>query len=515
MGETVAALTSDPPALPALHMEGLEKRFGGVRALRGAHLRVARTGVIHALIGENGSGKSTLLRLLSGQLQPDAGQISLDGRPVHFHNPRAAIERGIATVSQETALAAHLSVAENIFMGHRPQRGALGIKWAETLTRAEGVLASLGLEVDPRRRVGDLRPDQQQLVEIARAVSMDARILILDEPTSSLTEDEVLFLYSVVRRLKKHGVITIFVSHRLPELFELADEITVLRDGATAAAGPISEFDTTSLVAAMVGGSSTHQTAAPRRLREGRGSAEAPRLQLHRVDVPGRAHAVDLEVYPGEILGLAGLVGAGRSELLEAIFGARRHSGGEIVVDGRAVSFGSPREAISAGVGYLPPDRRIRGLVLGRSAADNLVMAQATQRPRRIGPRRAEEALAVEEAIDKLGVKITSSQEPVGRLSGGNQQKVALGKWLVAGCRVLLLDEPTRGVDVAAKDEIHRLLRREADEGAAILVSSSETPELLALCDRLLVMVRGRIVASVDPGASTEFEIAHLAGGAN
>lgn len=496
-------------------MEGLEKRFGGVHALRGAHLRVGRPGVVHALIGENGSGKSTLLRLLSGQLRPDSGTIRLAGEVVQFGNPQAAIGRGIATVSQETALAPHLSVAENIFMGHRKERGLTGIAWRETVARTEEVLSSLELDVDPRCRVGSLQPDQQQLVEIARAVSMNTRILILDEPTSSLTEDEVESLYRIVRRLKERGVITIFVSHRLPELFELADEVTVLRDGATAATGVIADFDTTSLVAAMVG------DVAADHVHPSRGAGErptsrsggVPRLKLRGVEAAGRVRGTNLEVYPGQIVGLAGLVGAGRSELLEAIFGARRHSAGEIVLDGRTVAFGSPREAISAGVGYLPPDRRVRGLVLGRSVAENILMGRATARSAQPFPRRGEEGEIVADAIRNLGVRVHSPDAPVGRLSGGNQQKVALGKWLAAGCKLLLLDEPTRGVDVAAKDEIHGLLRQQADAGAAVLVSSSETPELLALCDRLMVMSRGRIVASLDAADATEFEIAHLAGG--
>jgi ABC-type sugar transport system ATPase subunit len=489
-----------------LRAERMQKRFGGVHALRGAHLHVY-PGEVHALVGENGSGKSTLLKILSGQLQADAGEIVLDGRPTSFRGATDALRQGIATVTQETTLAPDLSIAENVLLGRRMPRRARLIDWRATRRIARDALARLELELDPATPVRRLRPDQQQLVEIARALSTDARVLILDEPTSSLTDDEVQSLFAIVRRLRDHSVAVIFVSHRLNEIFALADRITVMRDGHTVGSGDASAFDRRELIHLMTGRAM---------------SEEAPHVQpaTHRVavlrvralTVPGACERVDLDVAPGEIVGLAGLVGAGRTELLEALFGLRRFHG-DVEVDGRPVSYRTPRHAIRGGVALVPSDRKAQGLVLEMSVRENLMMASTSGTLRLRKPSAQRELAAVNTSVRDLRIRAHSHRAPVSTLSGGNQQKVVLGKWLETKPRLLMLDDPTRGVDVGAKVEIYRLLREAAASGIGIVASSSEIPELLQLCDRIVVMFRGRVVASLAREEATEAVIAHYAGG--
>lgn len=493
-------------AAPLLVLSGIEKRYGGVRALRGAHLQIRGTGVVHGLLGENGSGKSTLLGILSGQVRPDEGEIRVTGDPVTFATPADALARGIAMVSQETAVAPSLSVTENILLGPRLVRTATGIDWRASRRRAAEVLDRLGLDYDLDIPVSRLRPDQRQMIEIARALSMDARILILDEPTSSLTDDEVSSLFAVLKHLKETGVSTIFVSHRLSEILTVCDEVTVLRDGKDVASGPVANYDANSLVEAMVGSAREVGARAQRR------TATDERLCVTGLNAKG-LHDIDLDVRAGEIVGLAGLVGAGRSELLEAIFGTRARAGGELLVDGKPLPAGEPRAAIKRGIGYLPPDRKVQGLVLGMSVAENLTMVSTMGRPRFTIPGRQRELEVVAEFTRRMRIRAAAPGVPVGTLSGGNQQKVALAKWLVTQPRLLLLDEPTRGVDVGSKMEIHQLLREVADRGIGLLVSSSENDELLALCDRIVVMFRGRAVASVDSSDADEATLARLAGG--
>ncbi len=495
-------------AAPLLEAHDVYRRFGGVRALAGASLTVKTRGSVHVLVGENGSGKSTLLRILAGELRADAGRILLDGEEHALASPAAALRRGIVTVTQETTLAPDLSIAENVYLGRRMSRGRLGIRWRETGARARAVLERLELDLDPRLPVRRLRPDQQQMVEIARAMSMDARLLILDEPTSSLTGDEVASLFSVVRRLKERDVTTIFVSHRLDEIFEIGDDLTVLRDGRTVGSGPVAAYDRRSLIERMVG--QAHQPLAPRPVRQRQSSSI---LSLRGVGVEGIVSDATLDVAAGEIVGLAGLVGAGRSELLEAIFGLRHISAGELRIGGRAVRSRGPRDAVACGVGFVPADRKRQGLVLDMSVRENLVMTSTAGRSRLAAPTAARELPGVQESLRAMRIRAESPNARVATLSGGNQQKVVLAKWLAARPKVLLLDEPTRGVDVGAKSEIYRLLSAAATNGLAVLVSSSETPELLEICDRILVMFRGRICAELPADAATEAAIAHYAGG--
>jgi ABC-type sugar transport system ATPase subunit len=478
---------------PILRAERVHKRFGGVHALRGAGL-VVHPGEVHALVGENGSGKSTLLKILSGQLQADDGDLNVAG--------------STATVSQETTLAPDLSIAENIFLGHRMARRAGFVDWRATRRDAARALERLGLRLDPSLPVRRLRPDQAQMVEIARALSMDARVLILDEPTSSLTDDEVAALFAAVRRVREQGVATIFVSHRLNEVFALADRVTVLRDGRTVGSGPVVEFDRQKLIGLMVGRALEDTMAAEQ------ASAEDVVLRTRDLTLEGYFAGVDLEVSRGEIVGLAGLVGAGRTELLESLFGLHRPSG-LVEVGGREVSYRAPRDAIRDGIALVPADRKRHGLVLDRSVRENLLMAASSGAFRLRHPRASRELASVGATMEQLQIRAHSPRVPVATLSGGNQQKVVLGKWLETGPRLLMLDEPTRGVDVGAKGEIYRLLLEARSQGIGILISSSEIPELLTLCDRIVIMFRGGVAASLARADATEALIAHHAGGHN
>lgn len=496
-------------AAPFMSMTGLHKWFGGVHALCDARMVLQKRGVVHALLGQNGSGKSTMLNVLSGQLRPDAGRIEMGGSPVAFHTPLDALAHGISMVSQETALAEDLTIAENILLGRRLVRGRLGIDWKATRERARKTLELLGADYDPSWIVRSLRADQKQMVEIARALSTDVKILVLDEPTSSLTEEETKGLFGVIRRLKEQGVCIIYVSHRLPEIFEIADEMTVLRDGVTVAEGRKDDFSPRSLVKAMVG---VEKPPAVRRAWAA-DPRKAPVLRISGLCVTDALYDVNLDVREGEIVGLAGLVGSGRRELLETLYGLRSPSSGGITLFGRELSNESPRMAIERGIGLVPPDRKTEGIVLPMSVRDNLGMPATCDRWRLRNPRSKRVEDACEETFRTLGIK-ASLDAPAGTLSGGNQQKVVLGKWLIRNPRLLLLDEPTRGVDVLAKDEIHHHLREVAGQGISMLVSSSENDELYELCDRIVVFFRGRVVATILRDEASEARIAALAGGA-
>lgn len=495
---------------PLLVLDGLSKRYGGVHALRGATLTIARPGVVHGLLGENGSGKSTMLGVLSGQHQPDEGHLELEGRALTFHSPSDALHHGIAMVAQETAVAPDLTVTENILMGRRLARSRRFIDWSASREKASRVLELLNLDYDPNWLVRDLRPDQRQMVEIARAISTNARVVILDEPTSSLDAGEVGALIDVVNSLKAQDVTVLFVSHRLNEVFAVCDSLTILRDGKTVVEGPVDDFDADSVVRAMVGGATEQRI--PRGPTPATGSA--PALEVRQLHSPGSIEEVSLTVRAGEIVGLCGLVGSGRSELLECIFGVRDVTAGDISVSGSAPHGGGPHAAIRAGVAFVPPDRKEQGLVLSGSVRTNIMAVATAERGRLRRPSKKEENPIVAELCSSMRVRLHDFDAPVGNLSGGNQQKVVLAKWLARRPQVLLLDEPTRGVDVRAKVEIHRLVRSVAAEGVAVLVSSSEAPELLDLCDRILVMAQGRPVAVVDAADASEETLMRLASGA-
>jgi ABC-type sugar transport system ATPase subunit len=491
-----------------LSVTGIHKRFGGVHALRGADLAVRR-GEVHSLVGANGSGKSTMLNILSGQVAPDAGTIVLDGEPVRFRDPSRALASGIATVTQETTLVPDLSVAENILLGPRKVRRWFGIDWRASRRRAAEIQKLLGAEFSVDDKVSDLPADQRQLVEIARAISMNARVLLLDEPTSSLTEAEVESLFELVRSLKARGLTTIFVSHRMSELFALADRVTILRDGRTVEVGEIRSYDPYRIIERMVGA-----IPAPAAGHGAAAEESEPALRVHRLSVPGRVHDATLTVGAGEAVGIAGLTGSGRTELLEAIFGMRRPSAGRVEVGGGAeLRHGHVAHAIEHGLAYVPGDRKSQGLVLSMSVTENLMMATTSRRMRLRVPSRARERAEARSVAATFGIVAPSTEAACRTLSGGNQQKVVIAKWMRGSPGVLLMDEPTRGVDVGAKREIYRLLADARDQGVGILVSSSETEELLLLCDRILVMARGRIVASLDRAQATEANLAHYSMG--
>jgi len=486
-----------------LQARGIEKSYGPVKALRAVDFTL-RGGEIHGLVGENGSGKSTLLKVLAGQLKPDAGTVFLDGRAVRFDDPADAMAAGIATVTQETTLVPDLSVAENILLGPRKPRRWGVIDWRGTRRRAQEMLARLELEIDPAVPAGSLRPEQQQMVEITRALSMDARVVILDEPTSSLPDDQVANLFAVVRALRDQGVAVAFVSHRFNEIFDLVDHVSVLRDGEMVGGGPVGEYDRARLVHQMIGRELEELSFAQRPAED-----REPVLRVRGFTLPGRVHGVDLAVERGQIVGLAGLVGSGRSTLLDGLFGLEPEVRGTVEVDGAGGVAGSPVAAMRRGFGYVPADRKRLGAVMEMSVRENLMMARTARHSRLARPRRARERDHCQRAIGDYRIVTPSADNAVKNLSGGNQQKVVLAKWVATAPKVLLLDEPTRGVDVGAKAEIYKLLNQVKEEDVAILVSSSETAELQLLCDTILVMHRGRVAASLTREEATDARIAY------
>ncbi|GHF17437.1 galactose/methyl galactoside import ATP-binding protein MglA [Amycolatopsis deserti] len=473
-----------------LAVRGLVKNYPGVRALDEVDFDLA-AGEVRALLGKNGAGKSTLVKILSGALRPDAGRVELDGRAVQLAGPAEARAAGIATVHQELSLVPELTVAENLLLGRWREAGARGpfINSAAMAAYAERHLATLGVAIDPKAKVGALSVAQQQMVEIARALSYGGKVLILDEPTSSLPAVEVAALLDLVRRLATDGLSVVYVSHRMDEIPQVADSVTVLRDGRHVATRPISEANTARIVDMMTGGAiHAHR---PRTTASGGRTV----LSVAGLSTADRVRDVSFELREGEVVGIAGLLGSGRTELLRCLSGLTAPTAGSIRLDGRPFTPRGPRQAIRAGVGLAPEDRKGEGLALGMSVSANLVMScLPAVRSRGLLSGRRERRLATG-SCTRLSVKTPSLSTAVGTLSGGNQQKVVLGKLLNAGTRVLLLDEPTRGVDVEAKDQIYQLIRDLAAAGTSVLMVSSELEELFEVCDRLLVLRDGQVVA--------------------
>jgi len=492
-------------APPLLRLQGISKSFGGAPVLTDIRFEVL-AGEVHALVGENGAGKSTLMNIVSGVLQPDSGRMEWAGSPVVVQNPRAAQDLGISFVHQELALVPQLSIAENVFLGRHPSRpfGLPIVKWGEMRERARELLAELGHDVDPRTPVEELSIGEKQLVEIARALACVSRLIIMDEPTAPLSERETERLFEVIGRLRGRGVSIIYITHRLKEVYTGADRVTVLRDGRLIATAPVSEMPHDLLVRHMVGRELSEESAPPH------GSAQ-PVVMLQ---VEGLARGrdfrdVSFEIRRGEIVALAGLVGAGRTEVLESVFGVSPADSGRICVDGREVPVRTPADAIRAGIALVPDDRKAKGLMLGASVRMNMVLA--CERQFVIHGR--QEAEAAQRMIGELSVRTRDAGTPAGELSGGNQQKVVLAKWLLTEVNVFLLDEPTRGIDVGAKAEIYALIRALARRGAAILFASSELEEVLRLADRILVMHRGRIAGELSRAQATDERIMQLATG--
>jgi monosaccharide-transporting ATPase len=493
---------------PLLVMEGVTKSFPGVRALQGASLRVGR-GEVHAVMGQNGAGKSTLIKILTGAYRRDAGTITLDGQPVDFHSPQQAQAGGVSTIYQEVNLVPFRSVAENVFLGREPTR--LGMIDRRRMHREAGeLLERLGVHVDVARPLGTINVALQQMVAIARAISIESRLVVMDEPTSSLDEAEVATLFDVIRQLKQAGVSVIFVSHRLDEVYAVCDRITVMRDGCTVDDRALGDVTRLELVALMLG-----KELAEVRRSGATGFADAvhhgeQRLLEAQGLRRGRAlqHA-DVSVRAGEIVGLAGLLGSGRTELARAIFGADPVESGELRLDGEPVRFGSPADAIRAGIGLAPEDRKTEGIVPEMSVRENLTLAllPAISRYGVVDRRRQEEV--VDRFVERLEIRTSGPEQKIRELSGGNQQKVLLARWLCLNPRLLLLDEPTRGIDVGAKGEIQALINELADEGLGVLMISSELEELIEGSDRVVVLRDGRTVAELPHDAVSEDAIMH------
>jgi ribose transport system ATP-binding protein len=486
-----------------LDLRGISKSFGSTPVLHGVDFDV-RAGEVHALAGENGAGKSTLMNIVSGVLPADSGEILWQGRTVRMRGPRDAREVGIAFVHQELALAPNLSAAENVFLGRHPARpvaaGMGWVRWREIHETAARLFAQLGHAIDPRRPVGELSLAQRQIVEIARALAFDARLIILDEPTAPLSDADAEGLFRAIGHLRERGAGVIYISHRLKEIFRIASRATVMRDGRRVLTEDCAALTADDIVHAMTGG------------KWGRPSPAVVCPAESKKKVPALSIDGQLTVHFGEIVGLAGLAGAGRTRLLESLFGARKPLAG-IRIGGKPVEIRKPLDAIRRGLALIPDDRKGKGLIPGAPVRDNIALAANRQR---FFLRGAEETSAAGRFASELRIKLAGLDQPALRLSGGNQQKVVLAKWLNAGARVFLLDEPTRGIDVHSKAEIYELVRRLAREGAAILVASSEVEELLGLADRILVMHRGRITGELPREAATEQGIMRLAtGGSN
>ena len=496
----------DPGARPPLlRITDATKSYAGVRALGGASLTV-HAGEVHALVGENGAGKSTLIKLLTGAVSADGGTIALDGEPVMMASPRAAKARGIAAIYQQPALFPELSVAENLALGTASQQQGWRVDWPARRQRATELLARVGARIDPDAEAGSLSMPEQQLVEIARAIGANPRLLILDEPTASLSEADAQRLFAVMRELRAEGVGMIYISHRLDELAQVADRVTVLRDGHTIGSYDMADVSRETLIQLMVGRELA--TVFPKRtVPIGDTVLELRSLSCRAGDV----HGVSLTVRAGEIVGLAGLVGAGRTELARVLFGLTPADGGEIRIRGHAVHVTSPAEAIAHGIAYVPEDRRRHGVVPEMSVEANVTLASLGSLTTRGALDRAREHASASAFVQQLAIKTPSVETPVAALSGGNQQKVALSRWLMTRPTLLILDEPTQGVDVGAKSEIHALMGALAAEGVAILMISSELPEVLGMSDRVAVMRGGTIVAEFDRDSATPERVLAMA----
>ncbi|MFJ8731364.1 sugar ABC transporter ATP-binding protein [Streptomyces bauhiniae] len=494
------------PEPPVLAVQGLSKSFGAVRALRNVSLELY-AGQVHALAGENGAGKSTLIKTLAGVHRPDTGVVSLNGEPVVLHGPADARDAGVAVIHQEPTLFPDLSVAENIFMGRQPRRSLRRVDHRAMNAAAGALFARLAVDLDPERPARGLSIADQQLVETAKALSFDARVLIMDEPTAALTGSEVARLFGVVRALRDQGCAILFVSHRLEEIFDLCQYVTTLRDGEVVASEPAGDLTEDALVRRMVG-----RDLGELYPKEPAEPGEVA-LSVRRLTREGVFTDVSFEVRGGEIVGLAGLVGAGRSEVARAVFGVDKWDAGTAEVCGRPLTNGSPSAAMAAGLVLVPEDRRAQGLVMDMSIERNIGLTGLRSTVRAgLMDRGAERSRALDWAV-RLKVKYARIADAVGTLSGGNQQKVVLAKWLATGPRVLIVDEPTRGIDIGTKAEVHRLLSGLAADGVAVLMISSDLPEILGMADRVLVMHEGRLTAELPRADATEESVLAAATG--
>jgi ribose transport system ATP-binding protein len=490
---------------PALKVRAISKRFPGVVALDGVDLEVL-AGEVHVLLGENGAGKSTLVKVLSGAVKKDSGEIRLAGEPVEITGPAHARRLGITVIYQELMLVPHLSVAENVYLGKAPRRWGL-VDWRRMNEHARHLLSGLGLTIDVSSPVGQLGLAQQQMVEVARALADEARVLVMDEPTSALTGAEVEQLFATIERLTARGVAVVYISHRMDEVFRVGHRVTVLRDGRWVATRPLREVTTDGLVRLMANRDVDEQY--PRR-HTARGREL---LRVEGLNRRGVLHDINLCLHAGEIVGLAGLTGAGRTELARAISGADAIDSGEIAVGGRAVRIMTPAAAVRHGMGFLPEDRKTHGLVLPLSVQHNVALPNYRRLSRwgLVGTSR-ERAMA-QRMIDELRIKTPGPEQPARLLSGGNQQKVVLAKWLAGPTQIFIFDEPTRGIDVAARRDIYDLMNRLVARGAGLIMISSDLPEVLGMSDRIVVLRQGRIQAQFEAGAVSEAQVLRAAFG--
>jgi ribose transport system ATP-binding protein len=490
-----------------LEMRGIVKRYPGVVAVDGAQLTL-KPGEVHCLVGENGAGKSTLMKILAGAVQPDEGEIRLEGEPIRIDSPQHAQRLGISMIYQEFNLTPFQSVAENIFLGREPRYGKTPfINWPKLRADAKELLDRIRVKLDVNKPVFECSIAQQQMIEIAKALSFNARVIVMDEPSATLTDHELEALFDLIRNLKAQGIGIIYISHRLEEVFTTGDRVTVMRDGAYIATENVADVNRERIIKMMVGRELTEEFP-----KESFDLGEE-RLRVEGLTRDGVFEDVSFAVRTGEIVGLTGLVGAGRTEVARAIFGADAIDRGTIYLDGGPVRIANPRQAIRQGIGLLTEDRKNQGLVLGMSVRENATLANLGALVRAGFLRRGEEHRVSKKFVDDLRIKTPSVDQTVQNLSGGNQQKVVLAKWLFTQSKVLIFDEPTRGIDVGAKVEIYRLINALVRKGVAVLIISSELPEILGMCDRILVMHEGRLAGELTRNDATQEAIMRLATG--
>ncbi len=506
-------MESATPRTPLLQVRGASKAFGGVKALDKVDFE-ADAGEVVALLGENGAGKSTLMKILSGVYRPDEGTFYLAGRPIAPRNPHEAQQLGISTIYQEFNLTPNQSAAVNIFLGREPYGGGTAGRLVRYVDRgrmnreAAALLARLGARFSPDTLVRHLSVAQQQMVEIAKALAIKARVIIMDEPTSALGEEEVAVLFNIIRSLKAQGLAVIFITHRLEEVFQVADRVVVLRDGRRVGSFPINEATPDKIIALMVG-----RALDRSQVRVGCAQAGTPVLEVRGLTRRGVIHDVSFTVHKGEILGIAGLVGAGRTETARAIFGADPLDAGEILVEGKPVTIPSPNVAVKNGLALVPESRQQHGLILIQSVERNIALPNLDRLSRQTVVNRWRLRRLVEDYVTRLNIRTPSVAQLVNRLSGGNQQKVVVAKWLASEPKVLILDEPTRGIDVGAKAEVYAIMSNLAQQGIGIIMISSEMPEILAMSDRILVMHEGRVAGILSRAEATQELIMTLASG--
>ena len=490
-----------------LEMRNITKRFPGVLALNDVQFNL-RPGEVHCLVGENGAGKSTLMKILAGAQPMDSGEIMLSEAPVTIYSPHHAQQLGISMIYQEFNLSPYLSVAENIFLGREPRLGRTPfINWKKMYADAREVLSRIRVDLDVRKPVNECSVAQQQMVEIGKAISFNSKIIVMDEPSATLTDHELRALFDLIRTLRRQGLGLVYISHRLEEIFEIGDRVTVMRDGECVGTNAVCDVTRDSIIRQMVGRELKDEF--PKEMFE-RG---AERLRVEGLTRHGAFTNVSFALHSGEIVGLTGLVGAGRTEVARAIFGADRIDGGQIFLDGKPVTVRSPQDAIRQGIGLLTEDRKSQGLVLGMTVRENTTLANLRSLVKLLFVNRRQERAVTERYVKELQIKTPSVEQIVQNLSGGNQQKVVLAKWLFTQSKFLVFDEPTRGIDVGAKVEIYKLMNELVRKGVSILMISSELPEVLGMCDRILVMHEGRLAGELSRKDATQERIMQLATG--